>query len=200
MLKADCMHWYTSSYTNHPQILVSTGGPGANPLWTPRATKFLGIKSYTRIFSCIGAGVGAPNPPHCPGVNCIYIILSLFNFSVKVGVSKLCLMGQVWPTSYSCVACELRMVFTFLNSWEKRKRIILYDTWILCEIQISLYINKLYWNRAVLIHLLSGHFWEVTKVSSRDIRRGKSTDGPWLNHGLTYNFSILQRWKAIHFL
>lgn len=42
-----------------------------------------------------------------------------------------------------CMACEIRMAFTFLNGWNKTKRRTIYwDVWKLCEIHISVPRNK----------------------------------------------------------
>ena len=53
---------------------------------------------------------------------------------------KLCPAGQIWSTT-CCTASKLRMVFTLLNDWGKKK----FVTWKLYEIWISLSI-KFYWN------------------------------------------------------
>ena len=55
--------------------------------------------------------------------------------------------GKVWPTEsraachWFCMAYKLKMVFTFLNSWENIKRRMFCDIWKLYEIQILLSIN-----------------------------------------------------------
>lgn len=56
------------------------------------------------------------------------------------GVSKLWTLGQIRPCFW--IAYKL-MVFTFLNGWKQiKRRIILDDTWKLCEIPIAVSINK----------------------------------------------------------
>ena len=50
------------------------------------------------------------------------------------------LRKQISPASCLCIACKLRMVFTFLEGLKKlRSRIIFCDTRELYEIQISVY-------------------------------------------------------------
>ena len=48
------------------------------------------------------------------------------------------------PTRFS-IPCELRMVFTFLNGWEKnQRRRIFYDVGKLCEVHISVSIDNIF--------------------------------------------------------
>ena len=52
------------------------------------------------------------------------------------------------------MAYELMMLFTFLNGWKQIKgKIVLCDIWKLCEIQVSVFINKGYWTAAAIISL-----------------------------------------------
>ena len=49
---------------------------------------------------------------------------------------------------------ELIVFFTFLNGWKQTKgKIVLCDIWRLCEIQVSVFINKGYWATATIICL-----------------------------------------------
>ena len=62
------------------------------------------------------------------------------------------------------MAYELMMLFTFLNGWKQIKgKIVLCDIWKLCEIQVSVFINKGYWTAAAIISLciINGWFWSV---------------------------------------
>ena len=57
------------------------------------------------------------------------------------------------PVTCFCIACGLRMLFTFLSGWGIiKRRIIFYDTRKLCDIHISL-STKFCWNTATLTHL-----------------------------------------------
>lgn len=61
----------------------------------------------------------------------------------RTGVSKLWLRPNPAHT-YSCTACELQRVFTFLNGWGeiKRRAVIFLHKWKLYKIVISVPINK----------------------------------------------------------
>lgn len=49
-----------------------------------------------------------------------------------------------------CVACKLRIMFTFLNGWKKtRKRVMFYDVKIVCN-QVSSVHKSTFWNTATL--------------------------------------------------
>lgn len=51
-------------------------------------------------------------------------------------------MGQTQPVSF-CTACELKIIFMFFSGWKKiKRRIIFCDTCQLCEVHISVFINK----------------------------------------------------------
>ena len=56
------------------------------------------------------------------------------------------------------------MVFTFLNGQKKPKRLIFHDTQKLHETQISMSVNKVYQNRAMLTFLfvIYGYFYTTT--------------------------------------
>lgn len=65
--------------------------------------------------------------------------------------------GPVGLAMCFCTACELRIVFNiFICLGGKIKRIMCCDTWKLYENQISVSVNKFYWNTAsyFLVYLL----------------------------------------------
>lgn len=72
-----------------------------------------------------------------------------------------------------CVACKLRMMFTFSNGWEKnRKRVIFYDVKIVCN-QVSSVHKSTFWNTATLFDLRAGCGCFALEAQFR------SCDGNW---------------------
>lgn len=62
-------------------------------------------------------------------------------------------VDEIWSTACFHIACELRMVLYFFNGWEKnQKKSNVFVTLKLCEIQISMSINKFYWNTTTFIY------------------------------------------------
>lgn len=53
------------------------------------------------------------------------------------GGGKLRPVGQLLPAAYFCTTWELRMIFTFGNSWKKTKEEY-FGIWTLCEITVSI--------------------------------------------------------------
>lgn len=90
-----------------------------------------------------------------------HLICKTLSFS-KPGLSELPPVGQVHPAACSCTACELRIVFAFLNSLEKRLRS--HHIWKWYEIRISVPTNRVYWNttKPIHLHIIFGCFRATT--------------------------------------
>lgn len=83
-----------------------------------------------------------------------YWLICLFS---NVGVVKLQPISQIWLMIQFFMTYELRTFSTFLNSWKKIEKGIIYDTLKLYESQISVPYIKYYWKTASLIHLCVVH-------------------------------------------
>lgn len=76
-------------------------------------------------------------------------------------VGKLWHMGQSQPAAFFFFSYipQLRMVSAFLNGWrETNQRPIFHSMWKLCEIQISVSMNKTLWEHSCT-HLFTYYLW-----------------------------------------